>query len=99
MLGRAKRLPVPHRIGIRNQGRSNRSTDSEDLHCQSVLKAHIERNGSSWRTVSAPRRSRYRPPPEGRSPGAEGSATSASNPLILLGCAGVSGSRARGDDR
>ena len=46
-----------------------------------------------------PRRSRYRPPPEGRSPGAEGTATSASNPLILLGCAGVSGSLARGDDR
>jgi hypothetical protein len=31
--------------------------------------------------------------------GGRGSATSASNPLILLGCAGVSGSRARGDDR
>jgi len=102
-----------------------------------------------------PRRSRYCPPPEGRSPGAEGeqpgaacrrrrrtrpiaeveeqwretskvgvvfrrgarhplptqpqpscsqiggpgSAKSASNPLILLGCAGVSGSVARGDDR
>ena len=31
--------------------------------------------------------------------GGRGSDTSASNPLILLGCAGVSGSRARGDDR
>ena len=31
--------------------------------------------------------------------GGPGSAKSASNPLILLGCAGVSGSVARGDDR
>jgi hypothetical protein len=31
--------------------------------------------------------------------GGRGSDTSASNPLILLGCAGVSGSVAEGDDR
>jgi len=31
--------------------------------------------------------------------GGLGSATSATNPLILLGCVGVSGSPARGDDR
>jgi hypothetical protein len=31
--------------------------------------------------------------------GGPGSAMSASNPLILPGCAGVSGSRAMGDDR
>jgi hypothetical protein len=40
-----------------------------------------------------------KPPPSSGRVGGPGSATSASNPLISLRCAHVSGSRAMGDDR